>query len=231
MSIMHIFMKKIVFACLLFVFLCIMPKTSVRAEARLYFDPTSIQVAQDSAYQIRVMIDVGSTETVGAGAVIIYNKDAFTIQSVTNGGFYPKFESATNANDGKIDIQSFIDAIDSKKIGSGVFATITIAPKSSIQSESIVFQCISGVDDTSILDAQANNILSCSGTNIAVLTGGTVSSTPTPTKGAILTVQPTKKATPTPIGRNQGGCANDDANSSSRWNYSSFIAGFINGNA
>lgn len=191
------------FACLLFVLLCIVPTASARAEARLYFDPTSIQVTQDTTYEIRIMIDVGSVETVGAGAMVIYNKDAFTIQSVTSGGFYPKFESEINTSGGRINIHGLIDTINSKKTGSGVFANIAISPKSSIQSEPIVFQCISGESDTAILDGQGHNILSCSGTNIVSITSGTSQpsptkkTTPVPTAAYNQVVSPTMTPNPT----------------------------------
>lgn len=208
MSIVHVIMKKIIFVILLFVFLCFVPMAAVHAEARLYFDPTSLQVSQNSTYQIRVMIDVGSVETIGAGAIIVYNKDVFTIQSVTNGGFYPKFESEILENIGKINIQSFVDAAESRKTGSGAFATISIVPKILIQNEPIIFQCVNGGDDTVILDAQVHNILSCSGTNIALFTGSATALTPIPTREitpvATATVSPQKNVTLAPTSvRNQ----------------------------
>lgn len=173
------------------------------ASPRLILDPVSTTINKDASFEVKINIDVESQSAFGADAAISYPASDMDFKSVSNGGFFPDFSSATSA--GRIEIHAFFSNAFDSKSGSGTFATLSFTARKDSGTSVISFICTGTGSDTQILDINGNNILSCSSLNQSSIsylgtqnTGGTntnATPTPTPSPSPTPTAKPKKLAT------------------------------------
>lgn len=166
------------------------------ATPSLQFDKTSVSVAQNATFQLKVNINVDAHTVLGSDAVINYAGSDLEVVSITNGGFFPEFNSA-NAASGRLEIHGYTSSINDSRTGNGVLATIVFKAKKGSGSSAVTFACTGSGNDTNILTTAGQNVLACSQTNTSGIsyTGVTNTSTPTPTTASGSTPTPTQKPT------------------------------------
>ncbi len=160
-------LTSLVISCLFFVASSVLAG-SVAAAPRLFFDPSSANVAKGTDLPINLQINVESQSAFGADATITFPANDFAIKSVTNGGFFSDFSYALS--DGKLEIHGFFSALYGSKSGSGTLAVITLNSNKDSGSGNLAFTCSAGSTDTEIIDSNGQNILACSSLNQEHLT-------------------------------------------------------------
>lgn len=135
--------------------------TKAFAAPRIFFDPSSKSTTTATQFDINVNIDTDSQDTFGAEAVISYSGNDLEVKSISNGSFFPDFNSAFDSS--KIVIRAYSSSPLDYKKGSGIVAKITFLAKTTT-SATASFVC-GGASDTQILSSTGTNILSCSSLN------------------------------------------------------------------
>lgn len=174
----------------------------VRADAavRVYFDPTTISVAQNNEFTVQLKIDAETNQVVGSDAVVSYAAADLEVMTVTTGGYFPQFTNANDASAGRLELHGYVTSTYQSKTGAGTLATVKFKSKKGSGSSAISFTCNGSGNDTNILSISGQNLLTCSQVNtIAVsYTGGSGNPTATPTPTTpIGGGNPTSTPTPT----------------------------------
>lgn len=150
------------------------------AASQLILDPVSISVVKDSDFDIKLLINTGSTSVFGSDATLVFPSSDLQVKSVTNGGFFSDFSYAQSS--GRLEIHGFFSSLYETKSGSGTIAIIKFTAKTNGGSLNLVFACDGSGNDTQLLDSNGTNILSCSSLGRTVITfSGSGIPTPTPT--------------------------------------------------
>ena len=156
---------------IVFSFLVFFPTVSksILAAPRLYFDPSSKNVPSNSEFEVSVKIDVESNSVFGTDAIVAYPGGDLSVVSVSNGGFFSDFSYANNSA-GRLEIHAYFSSLFESKSGSGSVAVIKYKNNKESGNGTVSFSCLANGSDTSILDSDGNNILSCSSLNQLLLT-------------------------------------------------------------
>lgn len=156
---------------IVFSFLVFFPTVSksILAAPRLYFDPSSKNVPSNSEFEVSVKIDVESNSVFGTDAIVAYPGGDLSVVSVSNGGFFSDFSYANNSA-GRLEIHAYFSSLFESKSGSGSVAVIKYKNSKESGNGTVSFSCLANGSDTSILDSDGNNILSCSSLNQLLLT-------------------------------------------------------------
>lgn len=158
-----------------------------QAAPRIFADPASVTVSQNNEFTIQIKIDAESNQVIGSDTTVSYAGADLDIVSVTNGGYFPEFDSANNGNSGRLEIHGYVTSTYQSKTGAGTLATIVFKSKKSAGSSSISFTCVGSGNDTNIIDVGGQNLLSCGQTNqvsVSYNSGSSITNTPTPTTGS-----------------------------------------------
>lgn len=169
------------------------PFARAQAAARVYYDPSSVSVAQNNEFTVQVKIDAEANQVIGSDVVVSYAGSDLEVTAVTNGGYFPEFNFANNAS-GRIEIHGYVSSTYQSKTGTGTLATVKFKSKKGTGSSAVSFTCAGGGSDTNILTASGQNILSCSQVNqvaVSYMGAGSATNTPTPTQAAGTTATPT----------------------------------------
>jgi hypothetical protein len=174
----------------------------VRADAavRVYFDPTTISVAQNNEFTVQLKIDAETNQVVGSDAVVSYAAADLEVMTVTTGGYFPQFTNANDATAGKLELHGYVTSTYQSKTGAGTLATVKFKSKKGSGSSAISFTCNGSGNDTNILSISGQNLLTCSQVNTVAVsyTGGSGNPTATPTPTTpIGGGNPTSTPTPT----------------------------------
>jgi hypothetical protein len=184
------------------------------AAPNLQFNKTTVSVAQNATFELKVNIGVDANTVLGSDAIINYAGADLEVVSITNGGFFPEFNSANNAT-GRLELHGYTSSTNDSRTGNGELATIVFKAKKGSGSSAVTFSCNGSGNDTNILTTSGQNILACAQTNTTGVsyTGTTNTNTPTPTTppGSTNTPTPTQK----PNGNNAPNCSNLYTNISS----------------
>lgn len=157
-----------------------LPAKHAYAAARIYFQPTSANVAQNSEFTLFVMVNAETNQIMGSDAVISYAGADLEVTNVSNGtNFFPEFQYANNPT-GRLELHGYISAAYQYKTGTGTLASIKFKAKKGSGSSTISFVCTGSGNDTLMLNTEGTNILSCSQLNQAAITYAS-SGVPTPT--------------------------------------------------
>ena len=135
--------------------------TKIFAAPRIFFDPSSKSTTASTQFDINININTDSQDTFGAEAVISYSGNDLEVKSISNGGFFPDFNSAFDSS--KIVIRAYSSSPLDYKNGSGIVAKITFLAKTTTATTAS-FVC-EGTSDSQILSSTGTNILSCSSLN------------------------------------------------------------------
>lgn len=201
---------KIFLTLFVFISLYLTLASGAYAAANLTFSPTSQDAIKDQNFNINIDIDTNDAEIFGTDVILTYPPEVQVV-SVTNGGFFDDFSFA-NDDTGRLEIHALFSSLFQTKSGEGTVATVTLKSSSPNGSGNIYFACSGGNSDTIVLDAEGENILSCSSLSPASLTytsesiGGeeekqednTTTPTPTPAPTTKPTKKPKTQTTPTP---------------------------------
>ena len=134
--------------------------TKTKAAHRLILDPTSVTVKSGDDFTIKLSVNAESTPVFGADAVLIFPSYDFDFKSAENGGFFSDFSAAPST--GKVELHGFFSSLFESKSGQGVFANLKFNAKGNSGFAEISFICSGSNNTTQILDANGNNILTCS---------------------------------------------------------------------
>lgn len=137
----------------LFLYSVIFPNKTLAA--KLYFEPTSVNLTKDTQSQIKVQIDTQGASAFSADATITFPSSDMTV-TVTNGGFFDNFEFSTYGN--KLELHGYFYPSGDKS-GDGTLALLTIKSPKDSGDGTFNFNCAGNL--TVILDTNGNNILSC----------------------------------------------------------------------
>lgn len=162
---------------ILFFFINLVSPAKSFAAARVYFDPSSINTSSGNNFDVNINIDTDSKEVFGTEVVINYPSSNVEVKSITNGGFFPDFNSVFDSS--KIVIRAYSSSPYDNKKGTGNVAKITFLSKVNSQS-SASFIC-GGSSETQIIDSSGQNILSCSVLNQLSIISSTNQPTNPPT--------------------------------------------------
>lgn len=218
-------LPKIVLCILLFCAAFVWPSRA-HAAARIFFDPTSASVAQNNEFTVQLKIDAQANQIIGSDAIVTYAAADLDVTSVTNGGYFSEFSNANNTSGGRIEIHGYVTSTYNSKTGAGTLATITFKSKKTSGSSAITITCSGSGNDTIMLNATGQNILSCTQVNqiaVSYSGGGSSTNTPTPTGSggtggsgntnptcsSLVTDISTAVGTPLPVSLT---CAGSDAN-------------------
>ena len=117
----------------------------------------------------------------GSDAILNYAGNDLEVASISNGGFFPEFNSANNPT-GRLELHGYTSSTNDSRTGTGTLATITFKAKLGTGSSAISFACSGSGNDTVILTTSGQNILSCSQINSTGVTyTGSPTSSPTRT--------------------------------------------------
>ena len=153
------------------------------AASQLVLDPASIGAVKDSDFDIKLLINTGSTPVFGSDATLLFSSSDLQVKSVSNGGFFTDFSYAQSS--GRLEIHGFFSSLYETKSGSGTFANIKFTAKTNAGSSNLTFACDGSGNDTQLLDSSGINILSCSSLGQTVISfSGSGTSTSTPTGGS-----------------------------------------------
>jgi hypothetical protein len=203
---MQIFkIKKLLISTLVFLML-----PGVVNAATLEFSPTSGSHSTNTTFDVEIKVNTGTEETTSTDAVIVFDNELLSVDSVKYGTFYSTVLHSEQ-ND-KLYISGMVDSPTDVVTGTGVLATITFNTLTA-GTATLSFDCTSGkTDDSNVSknDLDSTDIIVCTsltdasytitGDSVATATvaptslpetGGTVSSEPTaiPQTGAFDTFQ------------------------------------------
>lgn len=159
--------------------------------ANLDFEPTSVSTDVGQTFEIKINVDSGGEQILSTDAVVLYNKDILSVQSVSEGTFFPTVTYDTS-QEGQAYVAGMVDDPATWKEGSGTVATVVFSAIAN-GSTALTFDCTPGETiDSNIAknDLHATDIIECSanGTTDVVVggddTGTTGTPTPTPTTSA-----------------------------------------------
>lgn len=165
------YIKKYLASALVMVVLFLVCTGKTRA-ATLKFDQSTVTVEPGKTFDLQVVVDAGSDQTLGVDSYVVYDPQYFEPQNITNGTFFPIVYN--NTFSGKVYIAGLVSDPATFKTGSGTLATITFKAVKNA-SANITFLCSDGVETSKILknDAQATNVIQCATNGLASVTIGT----------------------------------------------------------
>lgn len=176
--------------------------------ATMEFNPASGAYNADETFTVKVLVDTQSQNTTSADAVIQFDSSLLSVDSVTNGTFYPTVLHSENS--GTLVVSGIVNTVDAVVSGKGELATITFKALTSGTAQ-VKFDCTQGqLNDSNVSKAATNNeseidILTCSSLVGAsyTISGSGSGNTPTPTENGSATATPNANgvvtATPTSI--------------------------------
>jgi len=178
-------MTKAVMTVIASAFIVLFFVSSVHA-ATLNFDPTTSTPAVDATFSVAVTIDAGTDKIAGTGIYIDYDKALLSVQSVTNGDYFPLV--GNTPKEGRLYISGVVANQGEFKTGTGTVATVIFKALAAGTTE-LVFDCDLTKTETSKIvqnDINASNIIDCSGNGKHTTTiagGGSVTPTSSGTGG------------------------------------------------
>lgn len=176
----------------------IVPVSKAQAAASLQLTPSTLSAGLNTTVEIKVSIQTDAVAVLGSDAILSFGGNDLEVVSISNGGFFPEFGSASNVS-GRIELHGYTSAINDSRTGSGTLATIVFKAKKGSGSSTVSFTCAGSGNDTNILTTSGQNILQCAQTNTTGIsfTGTTVTNTvsPTPTGMSGNTPTPTAGST------------------------------------
>lgn len=165
--------------------------------ATLDFNPDSTTVAVDDSFSVAIDIDAGTDQVAGTDIYINYDKDLFTLQSVSGGSYFPLVNNIPTT--GRVYISGVVANGGEYKTSTGTVATVVFKAIAAGESE-LEFDCDLSKTDTSKIvknDINVSNIINCSsikthkvtvtnadGTTTSTTSGGTTS-TKLPASGVL----------------------------------------------
>jgi len=157
--------------------------------ASFKFDKTTVTVNANETFTITVTENLGTDQTSGSQAYILYDATLLEAQSVTAGDFFGTVSN--NISSGKVFVYGYVDGTTLYKTGTGNLATITFKALKA-GTGTLTFDCRLGVSDSSQIvkynDAEGTNLIVCTDNNSATVTvnssGSSGSTDVTPTTGA-----------------------------------------------
>jgi hypothetical protein len=149
--------------------------------ATLEFSPTSGNHTTNTSFDVEVKVDTGSEETTSTDAVIIFDNELISVDTVEYGSFYSTVLHSEQNN--KLYISGMVDSPTDVVTGTGVLATVTFKTLTAGTAE-LSFDCTSGkTDDSNISknDLDSTDIIVCTSLTKAsyTITGDSVITTPT----------------------------------------------------
>lgn len=130
------------------------------AAPRIYLNPGSITISNNSEFEIQLNIDVENNNIFGTDVVLTYPGSDIELKSFASGGFFPSVSYANDVS-GRLEIHAFFPNLYEGKSGSGNLATLSFTAKKDSGTGSIDFTCSGSGNDTQILNTIGENILSC----------------------------------------------------------------------
>lgn len=194
--------KTGVYIAIFVLFLMLSSFSTVSAQT-LNFSPQTATKKVGEELSIDLNIDTAGKAAAGTDVKLSFDTDAIEVVSVSSmkaakesGGFFT--EGAYNLSGNSLYIAGFFGEQFKTDTGTGKVATIKIKGKK-VGSGQLVFACTTQTNDTNILDAQAADIINCTGTQNGTYTFIADSGTsPTNTPGPTNTPVPgSPTATPT----------------------------------
>lgn len=170
--------KKIAVVALGFIFFILSARTASVSAASLRFDPVSVSSAADKTFDIKVVVDSGVEEILGADVLIRYDSDLLEVVSITD-GTHMTIGKKDTATPHKIYFAPVVEDPGSPVKGTGTVATITFKAKVESTSE-LNFECELGeTNESNILknDLDATDIITCSDNGKATIVIGSGGST------------------------------------------------------
>lgn len=181
--------KNLVYPLLFLLIFFLIPVFSGKIEAASFgFDKLTYSVATDATVEVQVTVDAGLDKLNGVDAYIKYDPSLVSVDSVTDGSFFPTVTKETGTS-GTVWISGMVDDPAISKTGTGTLATITLKGLKD-GSDTISFEC----DSSKIVknDINASNVLDCNkNTNASIEIGaGGPSAEPTATPEAAAPLTP-----------------------------------------
>lgn len=161
--------------------------------ANLDFEPTSVSTDVGQTFEIKINVDSSGEQILSTDAVVLYDKDILSVQSIAEGTFFPTVTYDTS-QEGQAYVAGMVDDPATWKEGSGTVATVVFSAIAN-GSTTLTFDCTPGETiDSNIAknDLHATDIIECSanGTTDVVVGGGgeddggtTATPTSTPASG------------------------------------------------
>jgi len=158
----------------------------------LSLDPVETSVTTGEEFTVNLNINTNSKAAAGADVKMTFDSTLLEVVKVENGDFFT--EGASNIGAGTLYVAGYFREQFETKTGSGKLAILTLKGKAAGTAR-ITFVCSAQTNDSNIFDANANDIINCTGiTNgtytIGAGTGGTTSTSPTPTGVRAATATP-----------------------------------------
>lgn len=179
--------KNLVYSSLFLLIFFLMPVFSGKIEAGFFsFDKSTYSVATGATVEVQVTIDAGSDELNGVDAYIKYDPLLVSVDSVTDGSFFPTVTKETGTS-GTAWIAGYVDDPATSKTGTGTLATIIFKGLKD-GNVTLSFDCNSSKIVKN--DINASNVLVCSKNTSASIKIGVGSSSPEPTTAAPLSTLP-----------------------------------------
>lgn len=184
MFLMKYFAHSVLFLLFLF-FISTFLSTSVLA-GKLEFSPNTGTFQVNTPFDVKVIVDTETVDTMSTDAVISYDNTLLKVNSVTYGSFYGTVLHSEKTN--KLTISGMV--ADATKVvnGTGTLATVSFTPLTN-GAVTLSFDCTTGrTDDSNIArnDLNATDIINCGSLQEASYTigaGGTVTPSVTPAGG------------------------------------------------
>ncbi|MBI4067126.1 hypothetical protein HY407_01985 [Candidatus Gottesmanbacteria bacterium] len=171
---------QILFLFLIFLLLHNLVKEKAYAQT-LSFEPTSLGVVVGQKLTVTININTVNQQTSGADAMIVYDPNILSIDSVpTNGGFYTSFAANPITGTNKYLISGFENPGSTElKSGTGVLATIEFSAKANGTS-TVSLECVAGskADSNIIKGSDSSDIIDCDSLITASYTVGPADATP-----------------------------------------------------
>lgn len=158
---------------------------TVSAASKLIFEPDVIKAQQNKTFDVIIKIDTERESAFGSDVTVLYPHTDLELTNVLQGDFFRDFQYANN-NDGRLELHGFFSSLNETKSGAGTFATLTFKSKQTSGGGAVSFICTGSTNDSQIINAQGQNILSCNAVNRLDLTYlPPITNTPSPTPTGI----------------------------------------------
>jgi|GEM_PF-5544347 len=153
----------------------------VHAAASLTISPGTSSMTSQESRTFTISIQTDGNDVFGADAIISYPVSAFEYVSAQNGSFFSDFAHAVDTANGIISLHGYFSSLFETKNGTGTLATFILKAKQTNGNATVSFVCGSGSQSSQVLNADGQNIVSCSALNQSSITFTSTNPTPTPT--------------------------------------------------
>ncbi|MFQ5452030.1 MAG: cohesin domain-containing protein [Candidatus Paceibacterota bacterium] len=179
------YIQRLLFIGLLYVFA--VPFVSSAHAAILLFDPSSVSSGVGESFDVKIMVDTQGDEILGVDALLEYDPQAVTVDSISDGDFL-KVGKKDFATAGKVYVAGVVEDPGTSAQGTGVLATITFTGLIDSTHE-LRYVCDLGETNESNIsknDLDATDIINCAdnGKATIVIGGGGSDVTPAPGGGS-----------------------------------------------